>query len=370
MSSDVLSRRALSRATLARQQLLQRESRPVVETVRHLVGLQAQLPQDPYLALWSRTHEFDPDELSRLLVERAVVRIVVMRGTIHLVTGDDAQRVRPLVQPILDRELERHRDHAPALRNVKLAPILAAAGKYLAEPRTGPELKSWLAARFPDHDAAALAYACRNHLALVQVPPRGLWKRSAQVTVVTAKAWLGRPPSAATIDEVALRYFTAFGPATAADFGAWIGLAGMREVIDRLQRDLRPLRDEDGRELYDLPDAPRPDPDVDAPPRFLPEYDNVLLSHADRRRFGTDDDRRRLTIGRPPRGTVLVDGRVAGTWSTEPTAAGGSGDGVALTVRHLRRFPKATRSAVLAEARALVAFLDAGRVEVRLELLP
>ena len=191
---------------------------PPRDAVAHLVGLQAQQPRDPYVALWSRLGGFDPDRLGRLLEEREVVRIVVMRATIHLVTADDCLALRPLIQPVLDAELARHREHAAALRGVDLDAVLAAARPVLAErPRTGPELRAALGERFPDHDPAALAYACRCLLPLVQVPPRGVWGRTAQVTTTTAEAWLGRPLATdPSIDEVVLRYLAAFGPASVA----------------------------------------------------------------------------------------------------------------------------------------------------------
>ena len=250
-----------------------------------------------------------------------------MRATIHLVTADDCLVLRPLMQPVLDGELARHREYAPALRGVDLEPVLAFARALLAErPRTGTELRAALAERFPGHDAAALAYACRNLLALVQVPPRGVWGRTAQVTSTTAESWLGRPLAAEpSIDDVVLRYLAAFGPATVADVAAWSRLTGMREVLDRLRRRLRAFRDERGRELLDLPDAPRPDPDTPAPPRFLPEYDNVLLSHADRSRFVAEAHRARLGAATGPiHGSVLHDGFVCGVWRLERDRATGA----------------------------------------------
>ena len=184
-----------------RQYLLERSPVPMRDAIVHLVGLQAQIPANPYVALWSRLADFDPESLSQLLLDRQVVRIVVMRGTLHLVTADDALLLRPLVQPVLDRELERHSEHAPKLRGVDLEPVLTFARTLLAEhPRSGSQLRRELAAAFPDLDAAALAYACRNHLALVQVPPRGLWRKSAQVTTTTAEAWLGRPLVGGAVD--------------------------------------------------------------------------------------------------------------------------------------------------------------------------
>ncbi|HSC90819.1 MAG TPA: winged helix DNA-binding domain-containing protein [Gaiellaceae bacterium] len=365
MRAELLSDRALGRATLARQLLLQRAELSPLEAVERLVGLQAQVPRDPYTALWSRLDGFRPDELSRLLHERRVVRTTVMRGTIHLVTADDALLLRPLVQPVLDRELARHRDFSPLLAGVELEPVLAVAREALAEPRSGPQLRAALAERFPQHDPAALAYACRCLLPLVQVPPRGLWGLSGGVVTTTAEAWLGRPlATLPSLDDVVLRYFAAFGPASVADAATWSRLTGLRAVVDRLRPRLRAFRDERGRELVDLPDAPRPDPDTPAPPRFLPEYDNVLLSHANRGRLVAPDVRAR--IGRAwtnGAGSFLVDGRVCGLWRLER-----DGDRAILDVRHGGRLPRRAAASVAAEGRRFLRFAaaDADERDVRL----
>ncbi len=178
--------------------------------------MQAQVPHNPYLGLGSRLDGFDPEALSRLLVARAVVRIVVMRATLHLVSAADCLTLRPLMQPVLDAELRRHPEYGPKLAGVDMAPVLDVARALLAQsPRTGGQLRAALAERFPQHDAAALAYACRNLLAFVQVPPRGLWGQTRQVPSTTAQTWLGRPlDPQPSIDDVVLRYLAAFGPAT------------------------------------------------------------------------------------------------------------------------------------------------------------
>ena len=367
----MLIRRALNRATLERQLLLRRSPSPALDAVEHLVGLQAQVPLNPYTALWSRLERFRPDELAELLEERRVVRTTVMRATIHLVSAGDCLLLRPLMQPVLSAELGRHPEFAPRLRGVDLKPVLAFARRLLAErPRSGRELRAALEERFPGQDPAALAYACRCLLALVQVPPRGLWGRTAQVTTTTAESWLGRRLAAdASLDDVVLRYFGAFGPAAVADVATWSRLTGLRSVVERLRSRLRVFRDEGGRELFDLPEAPRPDPGTPAPPRFLPEYDNVLLSHADRSRFHRDGPRRLSPAAGPVHGAVLSDGFLSGTWRLERDRDTGS---ATLVVTPLLRLTKRAGAALAAEGRRFLRFAaaDADGHDVRLEPLP
>ena len=364
MASETLGPRALGRATLARQLLLDRAARSPLDAVEHLVGLQAQVPRDPYVALWSRLDGFRPESLSTLVCDRAVVRTTVMRATLHLVSADDCLTLRPLMQPVLDAELARHPEFAPHLAGVDLEPVLAHARELLAErPLSGRELRAGLAERFPGLDPGALAYACRCKLPLVQVPPRGLWRRSAQVTTTTAETWLGRPlAKRPRLDDVVLRYLAALGPATVADVTTWCRLTGMRDVVERLRPRLVTFRDSAGRELLDLPDAPRPEPDTPAPTRFLPEYDNVLLSHADRSRFASGAAR--AGAGGPSGrvlGTVLHDGAVSAVWRDERT-----GDRVMVVVTPIVRLTKRATSSIEAEGRRLARFLaDGAAADVR-----
>jgi Winged helix DNA-binding domain len=344
--SRQLSSRALNRATLARQLLLRREALPAIDAVRHLVGLQAQVPHDPYTGLWSRLDGFRPEELSALLERREVVRAGVMRGTLHLVTADDCLVLRSLTQPVFEGQLWRHRDYSPLLRDVALEPVVEAARALLDErPRTGSELRRLLRERFPASDPAALVYGAQMRLALVQPPPRGLWRRRAQVAWTTAEAWLGRPLAAEpSVEDVLLRYLGAFGPASAADAATWSRLTGLREVFERLRPRLVTFEDERGRELFDLADAPRPDPSTPAPARFLPEYDNVLLSHDDRSRFYLEEERAAIApewkVGW---GSVLHDGLVRAMWRRL---------GEDLVVRHVP-LPKRAQASIAAEARRL-----------------
>ncbi|MGH9892185.1 MAG: winged helix DNA-binding domain-containing protein, partial [bacterium] len=290
-----------------------------MSAVEMLVGLQAQNPLDPYLALWSRLDSFEPTHLGKLIEDRSLVRIVAMRATIHLLTADDALWLRPLTQPVLTAELSRHRDFAPALAGVDIEPVLAVARPLLAwRPLSGPELRAALAETFPSLNPTALVYACRCLLPLIQAPPRGVWGKTRQVELATLESWVGKPmdPAPSTAAMV-LKYLAAFGPASVADISNWSRLTGLRKVVEGLRPRLVTFRNKRGTELFDLPDAPRPDPDTTAPVRFLPEYDNLLLGHADRSRFGADQKRRFADVKGPIKGTVLVDGEVAAIWRFE-----------------------------------------------------
>jgi hypothetical protein len=358
VSGDLLDLRSLNRATLARQLLLERSSRPVGDTVGHLVGLQAQEPLDPYTGLWARLDGFDPHHLADLITGRELVRIVVMRGTIHLVTAEDALVLRPLVQPILDKELANHRDFGPAVAGVDLAPVLASARRRLTDgPLTLTQLRQAFTEEFPDLHPGALAYACRNHLALVQVPPRGVWGRTGQVRYALIEEWLDKAPETRPekfLDQIVLRYLAAFGPATTADVASWCRLTGLREVTERLHPQLRIFKDERGRQLLDLPDAPRPDPETPAPTRFLPQYDNLLLSHRDRERFFTGDERKALGEAAPYGGSALHDGQVVAAWLTERDKKAGR---TSLIIHHLPRIPPASQDDLAGEGSRLLQFL-------------
>jgi hypothetical protein len=312
--ADVLGRRALSRATLERQLLLRRWNLPVTEAIQRLAGLNAQDPEPPYLGLWSRLADFEHDALTRSLDDRSVVRSTLLRGTQHLVTAADYLDWRPLLQPALDRRQRGFFGRATA--GVDPAALAAAARQLLAErPLTRPELGRLLAARWPGHEPGALAWSAQFLLPLIHPPPSGIWRSRGPTPCVLAESWLGRPlPAASSPDGMVKRHLAAFGPASVMDIQAWSGLTRLREPVERLGAALRPFRDEHGRRLYDLPDAPRPDPDTPAPPRFLPAVDNLLLAHADRTRVITDQHRKRVCIGAVVEPTVLVDGDVVAIW--------------------------------------------------------
>jgi hypothetical protein len=353
--ADVLGPRALNRALLDRQLLLRRSALPVTAAIEHLVGLQAQAPNPPYVGLWTRLGHFEANELSRLIQDRQVVRIALMRGTIHLVTTRDCLFLRPLLQPVLDRGVYANGAMPAEVAAIGVDALVAEARALLhQEPLTNQQLGARLNDRWPDHDAAALTHAVRCLLPLVQVPPRGLWGATGRAKHTTAETWLGRPlDDTGSLDDLVLRYLAGFGPATVMDIQAWSGLTGLGEVVDRVRPNLRSFRDGDGRELLDLPDAPRPDPATPAAVRFLPEFDNVLLSHADRSRIISDEHRARITTvnGLVP-GTVLVDGVVSGTWKIDRGAGVGR-----LVVQPIRRLTKKDASALEEEGQRLLSFV-------------
>jgi hypothetical protein len=363
---EVLGGRALNRALLERQLLLRRARLSASDAIEHLVGLQAQVPRDPYLALWARLDGFEAEELSRLIGDREAVRAPLLRTTLHLVTARDCLTMRRVVQPVLERGF----GSSPFARNLAGVDIeqLLSAGRALLEekPRTTAALRAELATRWPDRDPTSLAYAVRYLVPIVQVPPRGLWGVSGQGTWTTVEAWLGHElASEAVPDRLVLRYLAAFGPASTADIRTWSWLGALREVLERLRPKLRTYRDERGRELFDLPDAPLPDPETPAPLRFLPEYDNIGLSHADRTRV-IPDELRFLTFpgsGGIP-GSVLVDGFLRATWRLKR-----DGGRATLTVTPLgRRLAASDRHEATDEGAALLAFLvpDAEATEIRI----
>jgi hypothetical protein len=359
--ADLIGTRELNRALLDRQALLRRVDRPALELVEHLVGLQAQEPEDPYVGLWTRLAGFHAAELARALLHREAVRIALQRSTIHLVSARDCVALRPVLQPVGERMARGQ--FGRRLAGVDPAELAAAARELVdAEPLTFGELGKRLAERWPDREPLALAQTARTLLPLVQVPPRGVWKRSGRALHVTVESWLGRPVGTdAAPDELVLRYLAAFGPASVADVQNWSGLTRLAEVVERLAPKLVTFRSADGRLLYDLPDAPRPGEDVPAPVRFLPQFDNVLLGHADRSRIvppgaaGLYDQEFHWS-------PLLVDGMLRGVWRVARER------GAATLHARAPGLSAAEQEAVAAEAAALLDFLEpaAGRREVRL----
>jgi hypothetical protein len=311
----LLTARALNRALLERQMLLERRPVGVVEALERLVGMQAQVPSAPYVGLWSRVADFEPQALSRLVEERIAVRGTLMRATVHLVTARDFAALRAVLADVMERRFAAS-PFARQIDRVDRAALLEAGRALVeAEPLGTAGLAEALGPRWPEADAQSLAYAIRFVLPLVQVPPRGLLPPgpgAGLADVTTLERWTGVAlPAEPPVEEIVRRYLAAYGPATVQDITAWSGLAGVRAVVERMW--LRRLEDERGRELLDVPDGPLPDPDTPAPPRLLPEFDNLLLSHKDRTRVVPEALRPavRDSLGKP---MFLVDGFVRGTW--------------------------------------------------------
>ncbi|HSL77714.1 MAG TPA: winged helix DNA-binding domain-containing protein [Candidatus Limnocylindrales bacterium] len=360
-TGEVLSRRTLNRTLLARQSLLERVDRPALDVVEHLVGMQAQEPIDPYVGLWTRIDSFDPLELSAAIEGRRAVRMGHLRGTLHLVTAADALAQYPILADVMARSWKSS-PFIKQLVGVDIDAVLARARELLeARPMTPSELGAALSPEWPDRDAPSLAYASRFLLPLVQVPPRALWGRTGRPTNTTAESWLGAPMAAEpSIDDLVLRYLAVFGPATVADIRVWSWLTGLREVVDRLRPRLRTFRDEAGRELFDVADGLIADEDLPAPIRFLPQYDNVFLSHDDRSRILVRGVKVEDLVWK---GGVLIDGYVGAAWRIrrEKKAA-------TMTVTHHVPVTPQQRADIEAEGEGLLSFLaaDADPREIRL----
>jgi hypothetical protein len=365
-SAETIERRELNRALLERQWLLRPVARTIGEAVEHLVGLQAQAAMPPYYGLWSRLEGFDPRELGRMLTERELVRLTLMRATVHLVTVRDALMLRPLLQ----RVIERNHNGAFGRRmgGANLEELAKVVRDSLGgEALTARELGTLLVERGVGTDVQAIGNAARVYVPLVQVPPRGVWGAGGQARYQPLETWTGRRlDGEPSIDQVVLRYLGAFGPASVMDAQNWSGLTKLKDVFERLRPRLLTFRDEQGKELFDLPDAPRPQPEEPAPVRFLGEYDNILLGHADRRRIIPADFPwpAMLADGRFVN-NLLVDGILRATWWIERDGKRSA----TLAIRPFRRFTRAERGEVEVEAARMIDFAasDAKARDVRFE---
>ncbi|MSU49614.1 MAG: winged helix DNA-binding domain-containing protein [Opitutus sp.] len=351
-----LTLRELNRATLARQLLLSRENLGVPAALERVAGLQAQLPGPPNIGLWSRLENFSRPHVIDLLESRAIVRAPLLRGTLHLVSAADYAQFRAVVAPMLHRSLAGM--DAGRLRGIDPVALSDEARPFLREcPRTQDEVREFLGARHPKLDVRMVGHAVRMHLPLVQVPERGAgaWDFPAMPRFALAEAWIGRPlATSADPRELIRRYLAAFGPASARDFQTWSALTGAREEFARLRSELRVFNDENGRELFDLPDAPLPGGDAPAPVRFLPEYDNVLLAHHDRNRVIAEEHRPRVFLpGLRVAATLLVEGMVRGTWKIERAKKN-----TTLVVTPFAALAKKDREAVEREAGQLARFVE------------
>lgn len=314
-----LSLRQLNRATLARQMLLARETATSVAAVERLAGLQAQLARPPFAGLWTRVEGFQRGDLLQPLRERQIIRATAMRGTLHLMSASEYVALRGALQPMLTKGMQsilRERAQDLAIDALRAEARAFFGGK----PATFDALRNHLKAKHPEADERAMGYAIRMHLPLVQVPTDDAWGFPAASDFALADDWLGKkvPTGEAPAHTLVRRYLAAFGPATPRDAQVWSGLQSLRAAFEELRPELVAFRDERKRELFDLPDAPRPDEDTPAPVRFLPEFDNLVLAHDDRTRVIADEHRPKVTLKNlQVRATFLVDGFVAGTWKVE-----------------------------------------------------
>jgi DNA glycosylase AlkZ-like len=275
-----------------------------------------------------------------------------MRGTLHMMTAADFGQFRAPLQAALDRGMTILRDRVDA---TALPALLSAASAYFHEPRTFDAFRDHLARGAAAADIRAMAYAVRMQLPLLQVPTASAWGFPAQADFITADAWLGKPGAhrAATTESLVLRYLAAYGPATPADAQAWSGIPSLKSVFETLRPSLVAFRGERGGELFDLPDAPRPDPEVPAPVRFLPEWDNAIVGRADARLLAAEHRSRVFQPGLRVLATVLIDGRVAGIWKIERRKKVAT-----LTIAPFGRVSTLVRRALESEAAGLLEFAE------------
>jgi hypothetical protein len=361
----MLTLRQLNRTYLARQLLLERHTLSIMDAVERLFGLQAQVNNPPYIGLWTRLHTFERDDLTRLMQARAIGRSALMRSTLHLFTAADYARYWATIQPALLKGLNSF--FGRSIKGLDIAPLVAAArAMFETEPRTFAEVKTALAALVPDRDLEALAYIARTFIPLIQVPPGGVWGKGGSPLYALASSYLGmKIDTSDQLRGLFMRYLAAFGPASVQDFQTWVGIAKLKEPISAFRSELVAYRSEDGRELFDLPDAPILPEDTPAPIRFVPEYDNLVIGHDDRTRVLPEAFRTRvfLSAGRV-RATILVDGFVRGAWRVERVKRAAT-----LMIERFAPLSPDEQAALADEGLRLLRFIedDAETLDVRVE---
>lgn len=355
MPEPALTLRDLNRSTLARQMLLQREALPVPSAIERLVGLQAQVALPPYVGLWTRLTDFHRENLATLIENRRVVKATMMRGTLHLATAEDYLLLRAALQPGLTRGWEAITKNR-TFSDSDIDKAVEAVRQYVAEsPRTFAEISAMLSERFPDSDVGAMRYAARMNLALIQVPISSGWSYPGNPKFTLAESWLGQQvPTTDNFKTLVFRYLAAFGPASVADMQTWSGLANLKESFQKLKPELKVYRGERGRELFDLPHVALTDADAPAPVRFLPEFDNLLLSHTDRTRIVADDHRSKVYLpALRVAATILIDGFVGGVWKIEKKKSAAT-----LNIEPFAPLTKQDRIALTEEGERLIRFAE------------
>jgi hypothetical protein len=366
MEKPTLTDRQLNRATLARQLLLERHDMGLVEAIDYLIGLQGQVSEGPYQGLWSRLNNFRHEDLTARIVDRTLVRGTSFRATLHLHTVDDLLSLRPHVQPTLDRMWQsafgNRRFGGNDIRAVHRAGV-----KLLDKgPMTGGQLGAALQEKFPDGEPLAKAVLLQIKEILIQIPPTRIWGSGHAPILTRAENWIPVPHKRALKrEDLVLRYLRAYGPATILDMQSWSGMTRLSEAFGKVRDQLVEFEAENGRVLYDLPDAPRPDADTPAPVRFLPDYDNVVLGFADRNRILSDDNGKHLTTAVRSFRSVLVDGFVAAGWSIVRRKGT-----VTLTVTPFRKLNRRDTREVEKEGLAFLKFMGAESTLFHVDVQP
>ena len=364
LTERTLTLREINRATLARQCLLERSALPVAVAVERLVGMQAQLARAPFVGLWTRLENVERAEIAEQIANHALIKATMMRATLHLLSAADYGWLRATLEPALAAA----RDSIVKRRGAdfEIGDALAAARPFLAEqPRSFAEITALFEQLMPDVDVGSLRYTVRTTLPLVQVPDDSTWSFPGNPKFALAESLLGGSIDAAPdFRALVWRYLAAFGPATVNDLQTWSGMGKLKGDVAKLKPDLRVYRDEQGHELLDLPDLELPPEDAVAPIRFLPEFDNLLLAHKDRRRVVADEYRKQVYLpGLRVAATILIDGFVRAAWTVEKKK------GIAaLTITSFAPLAAADRKAISDEAERLIRFIevDAKDYEVRI----
>lgn len=362
MAERILKLRELNRATLARQMLLVRETIPVPAAIERLAGMQAQHASAPFVGLWTRLKDFKREDLATLIESRKIVKSTFIRATLHLVTAEDYLRFRATLEPLL---IVAASSIAKQRGEFDLEKVLKAARKFIGEkPRTFAEISQMLSDLMPEVDVGAMRYSVRTQIPLVQTPITGGWCYSGKPEFTLAEEWIGRKISVKdNLPELVRRYLAAFGPASVTDAQTWMGMK-LKGTFEKLRPELQSYRDEARRELFDLPDVALPDEDVPAPVRFLPEYDNLLLSHSNRTRVVADEYRPKVYLpGLRVAATILVDGFVRGVWKVEKTKTAAT-----MMIEPFGKLTKKDGRALVEEGERLIRFVepDAKSFEVRM----